>query len=212
MILYHFPTSPYARRVRLALAHKGQSAELRDARANPEHMSELRRLNPVHTVPLLIDGQRVIADSTAICHYIDRKWPDPPLWPAGLEGADAFELVALADSAINILVDLGMRYSQLNDHPKFQRVREQFVGRAQRALDRLAERVAERRGAPALCGDTWSGADIAVCTMVIWLEGMPARAATFAPAKNMVALGWNLPAALAEWTAQHRARDDVRSL
>lgn len=212
MILYHFPTSPYARRVRLTLAHKGQSAELRDARANPEHMSEVRRLNPLQTVPLLIDGQRVIGDSAAICHYIDRKWPQPPLWPAGLDGAEAFELVTLADGAINILVDLGMRYSQLSDHPSFQKVREQFVGRAQRALDRLAERVAERHDAPALCGDTWSGADIAVCTMVMWLEGMPARAESFAPARNMVALGWNLPPALVEWTAVRRTREDVSSL
>jgi glutathione S-transferase len=212
MILYHFPTSPYARRVRLALAHKGQSAELRDARKSPEHLRELRRLNPVHTVPLLIDGQRVIADSAAICQYIDRKWPDPPLWPAGLDGAEAFEFVALADSAINVLVDLGLRYAPLNDHPSFEKVREQYVGRAQRALDRLAERVAERRSAPALCGSAWSGADIAVCTLVIWLESMPARTATFPPAKNMLALGWTLPAALVEWTAQRRSRNDVLSL
>ncbi len=212
MILYHFPTSPYARRVRLALAHKGLSAELRDARNSPEHMHELRRLNPVHTVPLLIDGQRVIADSAAICQYLDRKWPDPPLWPAGLDGAEAFELVALADSAIDILVDLGLRYAPLNDHPSFPKVREQYVGRAQRALDCLAERVAERGSAPALCGGVWSGADIAVCTTVIWLEGMPARAATFAPARNMLALGWTLPPALVEWTAQRRSRDDIRAL
>ena len=212
MILYHFSTSPYARRVRLALAHKGLSAELRDARSNPEHMSELRRLNPMHTVPLLVDGQRVIADSAAICHYIDRKWPEPPLWPAGLDGADAFELVTLADGAIDILVDLGMRYSPLADHPSFPKVRKEYVGRAQRALDRLAERVGERRSAPALCGEAWSAADIAICTMVIWMEGMPARAAASTPVKSMLALGWHLPSALVEWTAQRRTRDDVRAL
>jgi glutathione S-transferase len=212
MILYHFSTSPYARRVRLALAHKGLSAELRDARANPEHASELRRLNPVRTVPLLIDGQRVIADSSAICHYIDRKQPDPPLWPVGLQGAEAFEFVALADSAIDVLVDLGLRYSALGDHPSFPKVRAEYVGRAQGALDKLAQMVGERRSAPALCGEVWSAADIAVCTMVIWLEGIPVRAATFPPAKTLLALGWTLPPTLIEWTAERRNRPDVRAL
>ena len=83
MILYHFPTSPFARRVRLALAHKKLSAELRDARAVPEHRAEVNRLNPLHTVPVLVDEGTVVVDSTAICHYLERKFPDPPLWPAG---------------------------------------------------------------------------------------------------------------------------------
>src|SRR6185295_14845026 len=91
MILYHFPTSPFARRVRLALSMKGLSAELRDARTNPEHAGELRRLNPAHTVPVLVDDDHVVTDSMAICHYLDRKFPDPPLWPfRGVEAAAAF--------------------------------------------------------------------------------------------------------------------------
>jgi glutathione S-transferase len=212
MILYHFPTSPYARRVRLALAHKGLSAELRDARANQEHASELKRLNPMQTVPVLIDGQRVIADSAVICQYIDRKWPEPPLWPAGLDGADALEFVTLADSALNVLIDLGMRYSAFADHPRFAEVRAEYVGRAQRALDRLAERVGERRSAPALCGDAWSFADIAVCTSVMWLDGLPGRAAKLPHVRNVVALGWTLPSTLVEWSAERRTRADVRGL
>ena len=212
MILYHFPTSPYARRVRLALSLKGLTAELRDARSSAEHLNELRRLNPMHTVPVLVDGERVISDSSAICQYIDRKVPDPPLWPRGLDGADAYELVALADGAIDVLVDLGLRYSPLRDHPRFEEVRAQYVGRAQRALDRLAEKVSERHRAPFLCGDEWSFADIAVCTTVMWLEGLPVRAVQFAPARNVVELGWTLPAALVDWTLARKKRDDVASL
>src|SRR4051812_40605674 len=114
MILYHFTTSPYARRVRLALAHKGLSAELRDARANPAYLLEVQRLNPFHTVPVLVDGDRVVVAPPAICHYWDRKQPTPPLWPAGLAGAEAFEWAALSDSVINVLADLGMRYAALH--------------------------------------------------------------------------------------------------
>lgn len=207
MILYHFTTSPFARRVRLALAMKGLSAELRDARGNPEHAAEMKRLNPMHTVPVLVDGERVVCDSHAIFEYVDRKAPKPPLWPVD---AEAYELVALADAVIDTLVDLGMRYHALADHPAFAKVRDEYVqGRAQRALDRLGERVASRG---LLFEDRWTAADIALYTTTTWLEGLPGRAETFAPAKQMVALGWKVPPALSAWAKQFRDRDDVRTL
>jgi glutathione S-transferase len=212
LILYHFPTSPFARRVRLVLALKGLSAELRDARAVPEHRAELHRLNPLHTVPVLIDGERVVCDSTAICHYLERKHPEPPLWPAGVVGAEAFELTALADAATTVLSDCGMRYYPLHADANFGAVREAMVGRAQRALDALARRVTLRELGRPLCGDAWSAADIAVFCLVTWLEGLPGRAAHFPPAGNVVSLGWSLPPALSAWADQHRSRPDVVAL
>ncbi|HEX4352304.1 MAG TPA: glutathione S-transferase family protein [Polyangiales bacterium] len=212
MILYHFPTSPYARRVRLALAHKGLTAELRDARKQPEHMREVERLHPCRTVPVLIDDPRVIVDSTAILHYLDRKHPEPPLWPAGEVGAEVFEYLALANSAIDVLIDLGLRYQALHDHPQFPAVRIQQIGRTQRALEAIAARVSACNPAAPLCGDRWSAADMAIFTLVVWLETMPLRAATFPPAGKMLALGWTLPATLSTWADPHRQRDDVRAL
>ena len=210
MILYHFTTSPFARRVRLTLSLKGLDAELRDARADPSHLEQVKRLNPVHTVPVLVDGERVIADSNAIFQYLDRKVPSPPLWPSGLAGADAFQVAAWADSAINTLTDLGMRYAPLHGDAHFGIVREQLIGRVQRALEALTQRVGETSGP--LCGDAWGAADMAVYTMVTWLEGLPLRAATFAPARAVVALGWSLPAELSAWADQHRQRADVLAL
>lgn len=213
MILYHFSTSPFARRVRLALAHKGLSAELRDARAQAEHLAEVRRLNPMHTVPVLVDGDRAIGDSAAILAYLDRKVPAPPLWPTGMDGAEAVELVALADGAIQVLVDMGMRYAPVHDHPRFGEVRDALVGRAQRALDALAARVSSRSRAGAPLFDSgWGAADIAVVTTVMWLDGLAARAATFPLAKKVVELGWSLPPALRAWAQPHLARPDVAAL
>src|SRR4051812_21996443 len=144
MILYHFPPSPFSRRVRLALALKGLSAELRDARSVPAHRDELHRLNPLHTVPVLVDEERVIVDSYAICQYLDRKVESPPLWPAGVAGAEACELEAVTESVIALLRDLGMHYYALHRDPNFAAVREEMVGRAQRALDLLARRVSAK--------------------------------------------------------------------
>lgn len=211
MILYHFTTSPFARRVRLTLALKGVSAELRDARADPEHAARVKSLNPLHTVPVLIDEERVICDSNAICQYLDRKFVEPPLWPAGLTGAEAFEYQALSDSVIVTLSDLGMRYAPLHDAAQFQPVRELFIGRVQRALDALARKVVSRGPGP-LCGGSWSGADIALYTTVAWLSGLPARAATFPAVQGVLKLGWSLPPELVHWAEQHRSRADVAAL
>ena len=186
---------------------------LSDARANPEFLVDVRKHNPMHTVPVLVDGERAISDSTAICHYLDRKLPDPPLWPAGLAGAGAFEFAALADSAIQVLVDLGMRCHALHDHPEFPTVRATLVGRAQRALDALAHKVSahEPSSGPLLDGG-WGWADIVCYTTVAWLEGLPKRAPNFAPAQHVVDLGWSLPISLSRWADQHRERADVRAL
>lgn len=209
MILYHFTTSPFARRVRLALAYKRIPVELRDARTDAEHNAELRRLNPLHTVPVLVDEERVVIDSTAICHYLERRYPEPPLWPAGIAGAAAFELTALVDAVLNILSDVGMRYAALHGDPNFPQVREVAIGRVQRALAVLAERVAV---GPYLVGGQWSLADMQVYTMVAWLAGLPARAESFAPVRAVVQLGWSLPPALLGWAEQHRERMDVMAL
>jgi glutathione S-transferase len=212
VILYHFPSSPFSRRVRLALALKRVSVELRDARAVPEHRAEVNRLNPLHTVPVLRDDERVIVDSTAICHYLERKFPDPPLWPAGMAGADAFEIMALADAVSNIFSDCGMRYHALHGDAHYPQVKDNVVGRAQRALDSLARRVQAKKPGVALCGGEWSLADIALLCLVTWLEGLPARAAHFPPAGQVVGLGWTLPPALSSWADPHRQRPDVVAL
>lgn len=213
MLLYHFPTSPFARRIRLALAHKGLTAELRDARAVPEHAAEVRRLNPARTIPVLVDGERVVTGSGPIAHYLEAKVPSPSLFPSGLDGAEAYELVAMADMALEWLVDLGTRCAALHDHPRFPEVRSELVGRAQALLDGLGERVAARSRAPgAPLFDAWSYADMTLVTMVVWLEGLPARAPTFPAAKAILELGWTIPPALRTWADAHRTRADVAAL
>lgn len=211
MILYHFPTSPFARRVRLTLAMKGLSAELRNPRENPEHAAELRRINPLHMVPVLVDGERTVLDSHAICAYLDHKVPSPPLYPSGLAAVEAFEYEAVVDSILGLLIDTGMRFAPIHGDPHFPAVREEMMKRAEGGLAFLARKVTERPRGP-LCGEAWGYADIILLTFVTWLEGLPARAPTFAPAKSIVELGWTLPKELSTWADAHRQRSDFLAL
>lgn len=210
--LYHFRHSPFSRRVRLALAHKGLDAELREARESPAWGEEARKLVPLRTIPVLVDGSRAMGDSTAIMHWLDAAYPDAPrLWPAGPAAEDALEVVTLVDAALNGVVDLGTRYFPLRDHASWPAVKEEMLGRAQLAADDLARR-AKDLGASTVCNAGWSAADIALLTMTLWIEGWPARASSSANIAQLMTLGFRLPAGLSRWADAHRARADVVAL
>ncbi len=83
--LYHYPLSPFSRKVRLALAEKRIEVELVEERYWEQDPDFLRR-NPAGQVPILRLGSRILADSQAICEYLEDTVPTPPLLPQSPEG------------------------------------------------------------------------------------------------------------------------------
>jgi len=84
IMVYEHPLSPYAQKVKIALAEKGIpfSTHLPEAFGSgavrdPGFTAE----NPRHEVPTLVDGEVRIFDSTIILEYLEDKWPEPPLLP-----------------------------------------------------------------------------------------------------------------------------------
>jgi glutathione S-transferase len=82
--LYHHPLSPFSRKVRLVLAEKRIEVELVEERYWERDPDFLRR-NPLGQVPVLRLGAHVMADSGAICEYLEEAVPQPPLLPQGAE-------------------------------------------------------------------------------------------------------------------------------
>jgi glutathione S-transferase len=97
-ILYHLPLSPFARKVRLALAEKRIPFELKTERVW-ERREEFLALNPAGTVPVLTEENgTTVADSYAICEYLDEAYPEAPLIGRTLaERAEVRRLVAWFD-------------------------------------------------------------------------------------------------------------------
>jgi glutathione S-transferase len=81
--LYDFPRSPYCQKVRLVLAEKDLSYErvFVDLTKNDQKAPEFLRLNPYGRVPVLIDDDEVVYDSTIINEYLEDEYPHPPLMP-----------------------------------------------------------------------------------------------------------------------------------
>jgi glutathione S-transferase len=213
-ILFHIQNSPFARRARLALAHKGLTVELRDVRAHPEFFEESRRLSPLKTIPVLVEEDgRVLGDSTAISHYLDRAYPSAPrLWPTEPEDALAiFEVASFVDVVQNGIGDWGLRNYALHTAEAWNAVKGEAMQRVQRALDALASRVSALPR-PTIARSGWSAADMWLFAMEQWLSTLPQRAPTFPLAAQAVSLGWRLPPELSRWADQHRDRPDVRAL
>jgi len=85
LILYEHPLSPYAQKCKIALAEKGVAFEARMPQAIGTGARDegFLEANPRGEVPALVEGAVSIFDSTIILEYIEDRWPDPPLLPAG---------------------------------------------------------------------------------------------------------------------------------
>jgi glutathione S-transferase len=76
---YRIPYSTNVERVSLALGHKGLDVEWIDI--DPADRSEVERVSGQPLVPVLLDGDEVVFDSTSILHYLEELQPEPRLFP-----------------------------------------------------------------------------------------------------------------------------------
>lgn len=80
MILYGSSLSPFVRKVLAYAAEKG--IELDVVPLGPEPNPDFRAVSPFRKMPALADGDYSLADSSAIIHYLEAKYPEPALIPA----------------------------------------------------------------------------------------------------------------------------------
>ncbi|MBA0753048.1 hypothetical protein Gogos_021323, partial [Gossypium gossypioides] len=84
LALYSYWQSSCSWRVRFALNLKGISYEYKAVNLSKgeQFTPEFEKLNPLHFVPVLVDGDVVVSDSYAILLYLEEKYPQRALLPA----------------------------------------------------------------------------------------------------------------------------------
>jgi len=87
MKLYSGPLSMFGAKAEIALREKGVVFELEmvsfsQAKGYSPRHPEVLRVNPKRQVPVLLDGDVEVYDSTQIFEYLEHRYPVPPLWPA----------------------------------------------------------------------------------------------------------------------------------
>jgi glutathione S-transferase len=135
--------SPFARKVAMALEHKGLPHETVDGltHANRER---LIAVNPRAEVPVLVDGDITVVNSADICDYLDRRYPERPIYPAELKArVEARALERLADARIDaILLDCSIwTWADRKDQPP-----PGLQEAGQRDLDKIFVRIEETLG------------------------------------------------------------------
>ena len=80
-ILHGANISPYVRKVRVALAHKG--IEYNNTQQSPFGApDEFVAKSPMSKIPCWEEGELILPDSSVILGYLEHRYPDPPLLPA----------------------------------------------------------------------------------------------------------------------------------
>jgi glutathione S-transferase len=165
MKLYNANLAPNPRRVRIFLAEKGvamPTVEVDLARLE-QKSAAFAALNPFQRVPALeLDDGTIIAESVAICRYIEELHPDPPLFGVGaLERAMVEMWQRRLELNLFFPIVQAFRHShpamKAMERPQIKEWAEANKPRAVAAMARVDEALGER---PFIAGERFSIADI----------------------------------------------------
>jgi glutathione S-transferase len=123
---------------------------------------EYLALNPLGTIPLMIDGETKMTESSGICHYFGEKYGPTPLIVGVDEPAYGAFLnwMYFSDATLTFPQTLVLRYTQLE--PQERRNPQVASDYAKWFLGRLRAVEAATAKAETLAADRFTAADIAV--------------------------------------------------
>lgn len=176
MKLYSAPLSLFSRKVEIALGEKGLDCERimvgfsQAAGYEPKHPAVLAA-NPKGEVPVLIDGDLTLFDSTLIMEYLEDAHPAPPLFPADAKQRARCRLIELyADEIMMRNVRRLLYRTEPRDADTARQAAREAEGQHAEAALRgqygwLEQQLGDRAY---FCGDPVSVADIGVFMMLVF--------------------------------------------
>jgi glutathione S-transferase len=100
LIVHGANASPFVRKVRALLVEKGVVHENKLVFLG-DQTPEWKKMSPLGKMPVLQDGDYTVPDSSVICLYLEKKHPDPALYPqAPADYGRALWLEEWADSTL----------------------------------------------------------------------------------------------------------------
>lgn len=199
--LYHYPLSPFSRKVRLVLAEKGIEIELIEERYWEER-PEFLRMNPSGKVPVLKTDKVTLAESSAICEYLDEVYPEPALIPTDAEKrAETRRLVSWFDDkfyrevTLNLLGERLLKKVMGAGYPESKNVKA--GSKNIRYHLKYMTYLLERRNW--LAGDRMSMADFSAAAQISCLD-------------YISDVDWNSYELVKDWYAKIKSRPAFRSL
>jgi glutathione S-transferase len=158
-------TSPYVRKVRVAVLEKNLTDRVQDILVNVfELPSNVRAANPLGKVPaILFDDGRSLIGSSLIVEYLDSLGTAPKLIPEGDArwAAKRWEAIAdgILDAAVQVRIEQMLRPKDMHYAPEIQR---QF-DKVERALEVLEAECDQFK-------NNWHIGSIAIACTLSWLD------------------------------------------
>ncbi len=171
MIVYGTCVSPFTRKVLVFAAEKGLAIEHRPVPPR-ETLPDFRACSPLGKIPALVDGDFRLADSSAICHYLERKYPTPALFPASIEDFgrimwfEEFNDTVLIPTAGKVFFQLVVRPNLFKEQPDMAIVEQALTKEISPVFDYLESQIS----GPFLVGNRITLADIATHCIFINLK------------------------------------------
>lgn len=172
MILHDLSAGMHPRRVRIFMAEKGLSIERRevDAAGGANATPEFIRLNPLGKLPVLeLDDGGAIAESLAICRYLEALHPLPSLMGSTPEAAAHIEMWTLRmDHELSQPIALAFVHGSDFYRGRVEQVPEVASWARNRALQTMAWIDGELAERSHIAGNDYTLADIvAQCACVL---------------------------------------------
>jgi glutathione S-transferase len=80
LVIFGHPFSSYTWKVLIPLYADGTAFEFRQVPENQENYAELKRIWPFGRFPVLVDGARIIPETTCIIEHLQAHYPGPNVW------------------------------------------------------------------------------------------------------------------------------------
>ena len=180
--LYDFLPCPFGQKVRIALAEKGLTYDLVqvDITKGENRHPEFFRLNPFGRVPVLVDEDTTVYDSTIINEYREDEYPEPPILP--LVGSSALRARArrLEDFAdTSFTPQVGQLMAELGK-PDAERNAERLQ-RLNQAVERVLDYLNQELAGQQFLATDFSVAEIGFIPRLLVLPNLGIEAGTNRP-------------------------------
>jgi glutathione S-transferase len=172
MILHDLSAGMHPRRVRIFMAEKGLSIDRRevDAAGGANALPDFLRLNPLGKLPVLeLDDGSAIAESLAICRYLEAMHPLPSLMGRTPQASAHIEMWTLRmDHELSQPIALAFVHSSDFYRGRVEQVPEVASWARSRALQTMAWLDGELAGRSHIAGEDYTLADIvAQCACIL---------------------------------------------
>ncbi len=172
MILHDLSAGMHPRRVRIFMAEKGISIERRevDAAGGANASPDFLRLNPLGKLPVLeLDDGSAIAESLAICRYLEALHPQPPLMGPTPQASAHIEMWTLRmDHELSQPIAMAFMHSSDFYRGRIEQAAEVASWARRRALQTMAWLDGELAERSHIAGEDYTLADIvAQCACIL---------------------------------------------